>query len=197
MIMEADKHMETNDCLSLKQTLEAIGEELPNAVELEKCVLGALMVDPNALYWMIDKIPNGLFYNKAHRLVFGAIRGLYEDSRKVDMVTVIEELRREGCLEQAGGALYVSQLASGVMSAAHIETHVAFLTEKHIQRELIRTATEIIRDACSDTYDPIETLDRADRSILGIYDRLPQDETVTIADALGETINLLVLHHEK
>ena len=191
MIMEADKHMETNDCLSLKQTLEAVGEELPNAVELEKCVLGALMVDPNALYWMIDKIPNGLFYNKAHRLVFGAIRGLYEDSRKVDMVTVIEELRREGFLEQAGGALYVSQLASGVMSAAHIETHVAFLTEKYYQRELIRTATEIIRDAHSDTCDPVETLDRADRSILGIYDCLPQDETVTIADALGETINLL------
>ena len=191
MIMGKDKHLETKDGLSLKQTFEAVGEELPNAVELEKCVLGALMVDYTALYWMIDKIPNGLFYNKAHRLVFGAIRGLYEDSRKVDVVTVIEELRSEGCLEQAGGALYISQLASGVVSAAHIETHVAFLTEKYIQRELIRTATEIIRDAHSDTCDPVETLDRADRSMLEIYGFLTQDETVTIADALGETINLL------
>ncbi len=189
--MKKNNCLEEHDCLSLRQAEVVNGKVLPNAVDLEKCVLGALMTNTMALYHMMDKIYDDLFYNNAHKLVFGAIRNLYESSRKVDMITVIEELRKEGSLEQAGGGLYVSQIASGVLSAAHIETHVALLTEKRIQRELIRTATEIIRDAYSETCDPIETLNRADRSLLGIYNSILKNETVTLADAIVETINLM------
>ena len=137
--------------MTYAQAGEVNGMLPPQAVELEKSVLGALMLDRNALWGVIDKLHEGLFYKVEHQAVFEAIRMLVNGNKDVDMLTVVEELRREGKLEQAGGAYYISQLTNNIVSAAHIDYHIRILTEKYIQREVIRTSTESIHEAYDET----------------------------------------------
>ena len=90
--------------MSYAQAGELNGMLPPQAVELEKSVLGALMLDQNTLYGFIDKLHEGLFYKSEHQAIFVAIRTLMSSYKAVDLLTVVEELRREGTLDAVGGA---------------------------------------------------------------------------------------------
>ena len=119
----------------------------PQAVALEEGVLGALMLDQAALINAIETLHVEYFYKAEHQAVFRAIRKLFEQSQPVDLLTVVERLRLDGELELAGGAYAVSKLTENVVSAAHIEYHIRVLSEKFIQREMIRISTETIKKA--------------------------------------------------
>ncbi|MBQ3787302.1 MAG: replicative DNA helicase [Bacteroidales bacterium] len=170
--------MEKNNTLQRRQTRmthmqvgEVNGMVPPQAVELEKSVLGALMLDQEALFGHIYDMHEGLFYKTEHQIIFSAIRMLQNCKYDVDMLTVVEELRREGNLEAAGGAFYVSQLTANVVSAAHMDYHLQILTEKYMQREVIRTATESIKMAYDETCDPIQLLDDAQKSLMEVSEK--------------------------
>lgn len=153
------------------QVGEVNGMLPPQAVELEKSVLGALMLDQEALYGHIYDMHEGLFYKAEHQVIFSAIRMLVNCKYDVDMLTVVEELRREGNLESAGGAFYISQLTADVVSAAHMEYHLQILTEKYMQREVIRTATECIKAAYDETCDAVQLLDDAQKNLLEVSEK--------------------------
>ena len=157
--------------MTYAQAGEINGMVPPQAVELEKSVLGALMLDQEALFGHIYDMHEGLFYKTEHQVIFSAIRMLTNCKYDVDMLTVVEELRREGNLEAAGGAFYISQLTSNVVSAAHMEYHLQILTEKFMQREVIRTATESIKLAYDETCDPIQLLDDAQKSLMEVSEK--------------------------
>ena len=108
------------------------GKTPPQAIELEEAVLGALMLDQNALTNTIEIIKPEYFYKPEHEIIFKAIVSLFEKTQPVDILTVVETLRSTGKLEAAGGAYYVSQLTSRVASAAHIEYHARILSQKYI-----------------------------------------------------------------
>ena len=170
--------MEKNNTLQRRQTRmthmqvgEVNGMVPPQAVELEKSVLGALMLDQEALFGHIYDMHEGLFYKMEHQIIFSAIRMLVNCKYDVDMLTVVEELRREGNLEAAGGAFYVSQLTANVVSAAHMDYHLQILTEKYMQREVIRTATESIKMAYDETCDPIQLLDDAQKNLMEVSEK--------------------------
>ena len=170
--------MEKNNTLQRRQTRmthmqvgEVNGMLPPQAVELEKSVLGALMLDQEALFGHIYDMHEGLFYKTEHQIIFSAIRMLQNCKYDVDMLTVVEELRKEGNLEAAGGAFYVSQLTANVVSAAHMEYHLQILTEKYMQREVIRTATESIKMAYDETCDPIQLLDDAQKNLMEVSEK--------------------------
>ena len=170
--------MEKNNTLQRRQTRmthmqvgEVNGMVPPQAVELEKSVLGALMLDQEALFGHVYDMHEGLFYKTEHQIIFSAIRMLQNCKYDVDMLTVVEELRREGNLEAAGGAFYVSQLTANVVSAAHMDYHLQILTEKYMQREVIRTATESIKMAYDETCDPIQLLDDAQKSLMEVSEK--------------------------
>ena len=170
--------MEKNNTLQRRQTRmthmqvgEVNGMVPPQAVELEKSVLGALMLDQEALFGHIYDMHEGLFYKTEHQIIFSAIRMLQNCKYDVDMLTVVEELRREGNLEAAGGAFYVSQLTANVVSAAHMDYHLQILTEKYMQREVIRTATESIKMAYDETCDPIQLLDDAQKNLMEVSEK--------------------------
>ena len=150
---------------------EINGMAPPQAVELEKSVLGALMLNQEALFGHIYDMHEGLFYKTEHQVIFSAIRMLVNCKYDVDMLTVVEELRKEGNLEAAGGAFYVSQLTVNVVSAAHIEYHLQILTEKYMQREVIRTATESIKAAYDETCDAVQLLDDAQKSLMEVSEK--------------------------
>lgn len=129
------------------------------------------MLDQEALFGHIYDMHEGLFYKTEHQIIFSAIRMLQNCKYDVDMLTVVEELRREGNLEAAGGAFYISQLTSNVVSAAHMEYHLQILTEKYMQREVIRTSTESIKAAYDETCDAVQLLDDAQKSLMEVSEK--------------------------
>lgn len=147
------------------------GKTPPQAIALEEAVLGALMLDQNALNNTIETLHAEYFYKPEHQVIFRAIFRLFELSQPVDMLTVVERLRLDGALEAAGGAYYVSQLTNHVVSASHIEFHVRVLSEKYIQRELIRICTEVITDAYDESVDVLDILDKTEQRLMDINDK--------------------------
>lgn len=151
-----------------KERTSGLGKIPPQAIELEEAVLGALMLEKDALSTVIDILKPESFYKDAHIEIYKAIVDLFNSSEPVDMRTVANQLRKNGTLEFAGGAYYIAELTSKVSSAANIEYHARIVTEMSIKRELIRVASEIQHDAYEDTTDVFHLLDKTESSLFEI-----------------------------
>ena len=148
--------------------LTAGGRVPPQAVDLEEAVLGALLIDKNALSKIVDILHHEAFYNERHQHIFKAVVSLFGENQPVDILTVASELRKEGQMKQAGGEVYLAQLSQKVSSAAHIEYHARIIIQKHIQRELIRISSEIIESAFDETTDVLELLDSSEQKLFEV-----------------------------
>ncbi len=144
------------------------GKVQPQALPLEEAVLGAVMLDKDALPVVLDIIRSESFYSDGHKLIYKAMLRLFEKSQPVDLLTVTEELKKTGDLETIGGPFYLVELTNRVASAANIEFHARIISQKHIQRELISVSTKIIRDAYEDTTDVFQLLDDAEQGLFSI-----------------------------
>ena len=144
------------------------GKLPPQAVDLEESTLGALMLEKDALTKVIDILHPESFYKDSHRMIFTAIRKLFERSEPIDILTVTNELKKSGELDLIGGPYYITQLTNRVASAANIEYHSRIILQKHIQRELIRISSDTIKDAFEDTSDVFQLLDRAEKNLFEI-----------------------------
>jgi replicative DNA helicase len=144
------------------------GKLPPQAVDIEEAVLGALMLEQNALSAVIDILRPEVFYKEAHQKIFSAVSRLFGKSEPIDLLTVSNELRSYGDLEVVGGAYYISQLTNRVASAANIEFHARILLEKYIQRQLIFVSSNTIRDAYEDSTDVFDLLDKAESELFNI-----------------------------
>lgn len=148
-----------------------LGKIPPQAVDLEEAVLGALMLEKDALTNVIDILKVESFYKESHKVIFQAILDLFSESQPIDLLTVTTQLRKNGALEIAGGAFYITELTSKVASAANIEYHARIITEQSIKRELIRISSEIQKDAFEDTTDVFELLDKMEQSMFEISEK--------------------------
>ena len=144
------------------------GRVQPQAMPLEEAVLGAIMLDKNALTVVLDILRAESFYLEGHQLIYKAMLRLFERSQPVDLLTVTEELKKSGDLEMAGGPAYLVELTNRVASAANIEYHALIIAQKYIQRELISVSTKIIKDAFEDTTDVFQLLDDAEQGLFSI-----------------------------
>lgn len=144
------------------------GKVPPQAVPLEEAVLGALMLDREALPIVMDILRSESFYLESHQAIYRAVLKLFERSHPVDLLTVTEELRKSGELDKVGGPYYLVELSNKVASAANIEYHARIIAEKHIQRELINVSTRVIRDAFDETTDVFNLLDEAEKGLFNI-----------------------------
>jgi replicative DNA helicase len=144
------------------------GKVQPQATPLEEAVLGALMLDRDALPMVMDTLRPESFYLEAHQHIYRAIIRLFERSNPVDLLTVTEELRKGGDLDKIGGPYYLVELSNRVASAANIEYHARIIAQKHIQRELISVSTKTIRNAYEDTSDVFDLLDEAEKGLFAI-----------------------------
>lgn len=143
--------------------MEHQGKILPHATELEQAVLGALMLEKDALLRVNDILRPVVFYDDRHAKIYEAILNLAERSEPVDILTVAEELRRLNYLHTIGGAYYITELTARVASAANIEFHARIIAQKYIAREMIKASGEITRDAYQDEKDVFEQLDAAEQ----------------------------------
>lgn len=167
-----------------------IGKLQPQAVELEEAVLGAMLLEKEALSTVIDILSPESFYKEQNGKVFAAIVNLFNRSEPVDILTVTQELKRTGELEFVGGSYYVSSLTNRIASSANIEFHARIVAQKYLQRELIRIGTETIKTAYEDSTDVFELLDNTTKNIFEILDsnvRKQHDKMSTlIAKAIDE-----------
>ncbi|NRB61446.1 MAG: replicative DNA helicase [Saprospiraceae bacterium] len=147
------------------------GKVPPQAIPLEEAVLGALMLDRDAMSNVLDILQPESFYLEAHKLVYKAILRLFERSKPVDLLTVSQELRQTGELEAAGGPAYIVSLTEKIASSANIEYHARIVAQKYIQRELISVSNKIIRDAYEDTTDVFDLLDTAEQGLFDIAEK--------------------------
>ncbi len=167
-----------------------IGKLQPQAVELEEAVLGAMLLEKEALSTVIDILSKESFYKEQNGRVFQAIVSLFNRSEPVDILTVTQELKRTGELEIVGGSYYVSSLTNRIASSVNIEFHARIVAQKFLQRELIRIGTETIKTAYEDSTDVFELLDNTTKGIFEILDsnvRKQHDKMSTlIARAIEE-----------
>ncbi|HEX4887971.1 MAG TPA: replicative DNA helicase [Luteibaculaceae bacterium] len=144
------------------------GKIPPQATDLEEAVLGALMLEKNALSDVADFLKAECFYRESHQQIFAAISNLEEKSQPIDILTVTQELKLMGQLDFVGGPYYISQLTARVASAANITFHARIIVQKYIQRELIRISSNTIRKAYEDTTDVFDLLDYAEKEIFQV-----------------------------
>lgn len=144
------------------------GKVPPQATDLEEAVLGAMMLEQDAVTAVIDILKPEVFYKESHQKIFSAINSLFAKSEPIDILTVTNELKSTGELEIVGGPYYITMLTSRVASAANVEYHARIILQKHIQRELIRISSDIIKDAFEDTTDVFDLLDKAEQGLFNV-----------------------------
>lgn len=171
--------------------LGGLGKLPPQAVDLEEAVLGALMLEKDALSVVIDIVKAESFYNDSHQKIFEAITNLFQKSSPVDLLTVTAELRKMGSLDIIGGAYYLTQLTDRVVSAANIEYHARIISQKYIQRELIKISSEIITNAYDDTSDIFDLLDTAEKSLFEVAQNNLRRDTQKIDDIMRTAVDAL------
>lgn len=173
---------------SFENPTNYLGKVPPQAIELEEAVLGALMLEKDALTSVIDILKVESFYKEAHKVIFQAILDLFTESQPIDLLTVTTQLRKNGALEVAGGAFYITELTSKVASAANIEFHARIITEQSIKRELIRISSTIQKDAFEDTTDVFELLDAMEQSLFEISEKNIRKNYATMSSIMRDAI---------
>ncbi|OWY20288.1 replicative DNA helicase [Sphingobacteriales bacterium UPWRP_1] len=143
----------------------------PQALDLEEVVLGGMMLDRDAVAEIIDILKPDSFYLEAHRHIYQAIYDLFGKAQPIDIITVCEQLRKNGKLEAAGGPYYVSKLTNRVATAANIEHHARIISEKFILRELIKSSTQVVQNAYEETTDVFDLLNTAEQSLFSITEQ--------------------------
>ena len=119
------------------------GHLQPQSLDIERVVLGALMIDKDAFSIVSEIIRPETFYEPRNQKIFHAIQTLNMEEKPVDIMTVAEQLRREGTLDEVGGPAYIVELSSHVASSAHIEYHAHVLAQKFLARQLISYASRV------------------------------------------------------
>jgi len=144
------------------------GKIPPQAVDLEEAVLGALMLDKEPLTDVVDILKPESFYKEDHQIIYKAIIELFQHSEPIDILTVTQQLKKTGELENIGGPLYIAQLTNRVASSANVEFHARIIAQKHIQRELIKISSDTIKDAYDETIDVFDLLDSAESKLFEV-----------------------------
>ena len=144
---------------------------LPHNLEAERSVLGAILLDNQALNPAAERLRAEDFFLEAHRRIFGRMIALSEANRAIDLVTLADELGRAGEIEVAGGVAYLSSLIDGVPRVTNVEHYASIVKEKSLLRSLIHTSNNILNQAFEAEEPPDQLLDRAEQAIFGLAEQ--------------------------
>ena len=158
----------TNNKQRTRKTQEidmSYGHLQPQATDIERVVLGALMIDEDAFSVVSERLSPETFYEPRHQKIYHAIQTLSMDERPVDIMTVTDQLKRQNELENVGGPAYIVELSSQVASSAHIEYHAQILAQKHLARQLITFASRVSTGAFDETVNVDELMQEAETEL--------------------------------
>ena len=166
---------------------ENAGRLPPQAVDVEQAVLGAMLIEREAIPKAVEILPADSFYDPRHEKIYAAMGALFERGNPVDLITLSEELKRRGDLEAVGG-YYLTELTAGVASAANVEYHARIIAEKSLLRKLITTMTGVVGQAYDPTTDAFDLLDDAERQIFQISESQLRKGVVAMKDVMMGTV---------
>ena len=161
---------------------------LPQNVEAELSVLGAIMIKNDAMAQVQDKLRSEDFYREAHRIVYDTMNELVRDSKPIDLLTLEEALRKKGVLEKIGGVGFLTQVANYVPTAANIVYHANIVKEKSELRHLIDAATIIAGNAYEGTEDVQDIMDDAEKRIFAVTNEQSADDMDPVHKIVVQTI---------
>lgn len=171
---------------------------LPQALEVERAVLGAMLIDNMAINRVVEVLGDETaFYHTPHRKIYAAIQKLSERGEPVDQVTLTEELVRRGQLDDVGGAVLIAELASEMATAANAEYHAQIVLEKAQRRRLIAAATQTLTESYEETEDVRELIDRAEQRVFQIAEGELGKGVMPLASAIEEAYVAIERAHEQ
>ncbi len=163
----------------------------PQNIPAEQSVIGAMLLDKNAIMQSVEILSPDSFYKEAHRYIYDAILALSDRNEPVDLITVTEELRKSGKLETIGGSIYISDLLGSVPTAANVGYYARLVEEKAILRRLIEAGTGIINDCFDDKNKVDFVLDNAEKTILEIAMKKARQGFFKIDNVLKDVLDIM------
>ncbi|PKL82370.1 MAG: replicative DNA helicase [Ignavibacteriae bacterium HGW-Ignavibacteriae-3] len=179
------------------EKLKAASKIPPSVPEVEMAVLGAMLIDNDAVPKAIEVLRPESFYDKRNRIIFEAMSSLYESNEPIDTVSIYEELKKSGKGDDAGGAAYLSKLTQDISSAANVDYHARVVLEKWILRQLISTSFEIANSAYEGNEDVFDLLDAAESKIMQISEKGIKESFKSMDKAVKEALELIEAIHSK
>ncbi|MDD5573330.1 MAG: replicative DNA helicase [Candidatus Hydrothermia bacterium] len=173
-----------------KKDLNQIGE-LPFSREVEMSVLGAMLMNEEALFKGLETLKEEDFYIDAHKKIFKTILEIFETHKNVDPLTLTEELKKMEILEEVGGPEYIMAIIESVISPALIDNHCKILLEKSVYRKIIENSTEILKEAFSSSMPADELLDYAEQEILSIREREVRKSFIPMEILVTENVKMI------
>jgi replicative DNA helicase len=164
---------------------------LPQNLEAERSVLGAILLDPASVSLVVPIVKPDDFFPDAHRRIFGAMMELSERSAEIDVLTLKEELDRNGAVEKIGGASYLTSLLDHVPDVGNVEHYARIVKEKSTLRRLIRTGQRIMRDGLAGTKDAEALLGEATGEIFDIAEGAIQQGFEPIGDVVSRYLEII------
>ena len=163
----------------------------PQALEVERAVLGALMNDRDAYAVVCEILSPESFYEQRNQLIYSAIRDLSLAEKPVDVLTVTDELERQGCLDKVGGAIYIADLSNKVASSANIEYHARIIAHKFLARQLISFASEIETKAFDGSMDIDDLMQEAEGSLFELSRRNMKKDYTQIDPVISNAVEVI------
>ncbi len=160
----------------------------PQNLEAERAILGAVMIDGDAMMNVTDILRPEHFYKEAHKEIFDAALTLYQDGEPVDLVTVGELLKRRKTLEAAGGRAYLGELTGAVVSTANVEQYARIVEEKSVLRSLIKASSDIVEEGYSSERETGEILEDAEKKIFDISQKRQHKNVTHIREVLDRNL---------
>ncbi|MFH0842325.1 MAG: replicative DNA helicase [Bacteroidota bacterium] len=179
---------QTSGSRTMISQLPDFGKVPPQALDMEEAVLGAIMLEKEAVIAILDILKPESFYKETHKKIFKAISDLSLREYPVDLYTVTEELKNHNELESVGGPVYLTQLTSKVVSAANVDYHARIVAQKYIQRELIRVSTEIQTRSFDDSIDVTDLLDFSENALFQVAEGNIKREVAPINAVIKDAI---------
>ncbi|MBI5143679.1 MAG: replicative DNA helicase [Candidatus Omnitrophica bacterium] len=164
----------------------------PQSIEAEIAVLGSMLLDHDALGQAIELLEEGsCFYKDAHKKIYSAIIKLYDENKAVDLITLIEELKKINALDEVGGPAYITNLASSVPTAANLVHYAKIVKEKRLLRNLINASTQIVSDCFKQDEDVAEIVDKAEQAIFDITSKKVESRFTSLREVIKDSIETI------
>lgn len=173
------------------------GRVPPQDLDAERSILGAILIDRDAITSITQVLKPENFYHEAHGDIFGAMFDLFEKREPIDLVTLTARLKKKGALERVGGASYLAELASIVPTAANISQYAQIVRDHFVKRRLIATSSKISEMSFDDTADVRTLLDEAEQSVFSLSQQQLAQNFIPIRDTLAESFDRLDEIHKK
>ena len=169
----------------------------PQNIEAEQSIIGAVLLENDALLKAIEILSPGDFYRESHRKLFNVMLELFEKNEEMDLITVSEALKRRNELDDVGGVTYLSSLVGMVPTAANVRYHSKIVKQKALLRALLRSATEIAAKVYESTMEADEMVDFAERTIFDISDRRTKTSFYTLKEVMKSSFEMIEHLYDK